>query len=43
MPVGGKKQSPVVVELEEATVISKVSGREWDVSGAWNKCFNHEF
>ncbi|SHE83612.1 Fe-S oxidoreductase [Ferrithrix thermotolerans DSM 19514] len=39
MPVGGKKQSPVVVELEEATVISKVSGREWDVSGAWNRMF----
>ena len=39
MPVGGKKQAPVVVELAEATVISPASGREWDVSGSWNRMF----
>lgn len=39
MPIGGKKQSPVAVELEEAVVVSKISGREWDVSGAWNRMF----
>lgn len=34
MPVAGKKQNPVVTELEEAVVVSSLSGREWDVSGS---------
>lgn len=39
MPVGGKKQAPIAHELEHATVVSTVSGREWDVSGSWNRMF----
>jgi len=33
MPIAGEKQPPVVRELEEAVVVSPISGREWDVSG----------
>ncbi len=34
MPVAGKKQPPVVTELDQAVVVSPLSGREWDVSGS---------
>jgi Fe-S oxidoreductase len=37
MPVGGNKQAPVITELEEAIVVSPLSGREWDVSGATSR------
>lgn len=39
MPIGGKKQAPIAHELEHATVTSSLSGREWDVSGSWNRMF----
>lgn len=37
MPIGGKKQSVVAVEKETAIVRSPISGKEWDVSGSWNR------
>ncbi len=37
MPIGGRKQAPIVHELEEASVTSTLSGRAWDVSGQWNR------
>ncbi len=37
MPVGGNKQAPVITEFEEAIVVSPLSGREWDVSGATSR------
>ena len=39
MPIGGKKQLPIAHELETAVVVSSLSGREWDVSGSWNRMF----
>ena len=37
MPIGGQKQQPIAHELETAVVVSPMSGREWDVSGQWNR------
>jgi Fe-S oxidoreductase len=39
VPVGGRKQPPVVVEKEQATVRSLVSGREAELPGMWNRMF----
>ncbi len=39
MPVGGKKQQPRAMELETATVASPISGREWELTGPWNRMF----
>ncbi len=39
MPVGGRKQAPSAVELEEATVTSTISGRSWELPGMWNRMF----
>ncbi len=39
MPVGGRKQPPVATELEQATVTSSLSGREWELPGMWNRMF----
>ncbi|MHB8191227.1 MAG: (Fe-S)-binding protein [Ferrimicrobium sp.] len=40
MPIGGHKQSPDVVELNEAIVVSPMSGRPWDVSGSASRMLN---
>lgn len=39
MPVGGRKQIPLAIELETATVASPISGREWELPGMWNRMF----
>jgi len=39
VPVGGRKQQPVVVELEHATATSTISGRSWELPGMWNRMF----
>ena len=39
MPVAGRKQKPTAVELESATVVSTISGKEWELPGAWNRMF----
>ncbi len=39
MPVGGRKQPPVVVEKPEATAVSTISGRSWELPGMWNRMF----
>ncbi len=39
MPVGGKKQPPAVMEHERAVVTSPISGREWELTGPWNRMF----
>ncbi len=39
MPVGGRKQQPVVVELEHGTATSTISGRSWELPGMWNRMF----
>jgi heterodisulfide reductase subunit C len=39
MPVNGRKQIPIAVEHETATVTSPISGREWELPGMWNRMF----
>lgn len=39
MPTGGKKQPPIIVEHERAVVASPISGREWELTGDWNRMF----
>lgn len=39
MPVGGEKQGPSVLEKDQATVTSPISGRPWELPGMWNRMF----
>ena len=39
MPVGGKKQLPVVMEKEQVSVRSLISDRESELPGMWNRMF----
>jgi Fe-S oxidoreductase len=39
MPVNGRKQVPIAIEHETATVASPISGREWELPGMWNRMF----
>jgi Fe-S oxidoreductase len=39
MPVNGRKQIPIAIEHETATVTSPISGREWELPGMWNRMF----
>ena len=39
MPVGGRKQLPIAIEHDHVTVASPISGREWELTGQWNRMF----
>jgi Fe-S oxidoreductase len=39
MPVGGRKVAPKVIEKEQATVASTISGREVELPAMWNRMF----
>jgi Fe-S oxidoreductase len=39
MPIAGRKEAPVVVEKEVATVASTISGRTTELPASWNRMF----